>query len=406
MEPKDRPRLHARDHKMGMPDQLGQFWVYVTFDGDTRVHTGTAIPLATADSPDFEGDAVPEDMPAVQPRFRLAPDDRLDIEGAWTSTDGDVAWHLPEDWIPDFRKQIVICDDGRNIKVIEVQGVDDLDPGAVTPYTAGTVGPTGDPGADGASAYEVAVANGFIGSEADWLASLVGYADFQTETPSGTVNGSNTVFTLAATPSAGVLVFKNGLLQIEGTDYTISGATITFTVAPAGGSTLEAVVSVIATGPAGPPGDSAYDVAVANGFVGTESEWLASLQGPSGVSGELPRTLNIVMDGGGSDIPTGVVADVYVPVDCTVVQWTLLADASGSIEVDIWASDLSVFPPTVTDSITGTALPTLSSSDNDFGIPDGTWSVDLVNGEVLRFNVDSCSGITRATLALTVQRTA
>ena len=30
------------------------------------------------------------------------------------------------------------------------------------------------PGADGASAYEVAVANGFVGSEAEWLASLVG----------------------------------------------------------------------------------------------------------------------------------------------------------------------------------------------------------------------------------------
>lgn len=29
-------------------------------------------------------------------------------------------------------------------------------------------------GADGSSAYEVAVANGFVGSEADWLASLVG----------------------------------------------------------------------------------------------------------------------------------------------------------------------------------------------------------------------------------------
>src|SRR5690625_2750584 len=41
-------------------------------------------------------------------------------------------------------------------------------------------GPKGDPGqdgadgADGASAYEVALANGFVGTEAEWLASLVG----------------------------------------------------------------------------------------------------------------------------------------------------------------------------------------------------------------------------------------
>lgn len=51
--------------------------------------------------------------------------------------------------------------------------------------------------------------------------------------------------------------------------------------------------SVVANikGPPGDPGapgadgDSAYDVAVANGFVGTEAEWLASLQGADGDPG-------------------------------------------------------------------------------------------------------------------------
>ncbi|RIH58556.1 hypothetical protein D3C59_34240 [Streptomyces sp. SHP22-7] len=36
------------------------------------------------------------------------------------------------------------------------------------------------------------------------------------------------------------------------------------------------------TGPAGAEGDSAYEVAVTNGFTGTETEWLASLVGPQG----------------------------------------------------------------------------------------------------------------------------
>jgi len=31
-------------------------------------------------------------------------------------------------------------------------------------------------------------------------------------------------------------------------------------------------------GPAGPPGDSAYQIAVANGFVGNEAAWLLSLK--------------------------------------------------------------------------------------------------------------------------------
>lgn len=39
-------------------------------------------------------------------------------------------------------------------------------------------------------------------------------------------------------------------------------------------------------GPEGPAGDSAYEVAVANGFVGTEAAWLASLKGPKGDPGD------------------------------------------------------------------------------------------------------------------------
>ncbi len=38
-------------------------------------------------------------------------------------------------------------------------------------------------------------------------------------------------------------------------------------------------------GPAGADGDSAYEVAVAGGFTGTEAEWLASLEGPQGPEG-------------------------------------------------------------------------------------------------------------------------
>lgn len=51
-------------------------------------------------------------------------------------------------------------------------------------------------------------------------------------------------------------------------------------------------------GPNGAPGDSAYQVAVNNGFVGTEQAWLESLKGPQGP------------EGGGADITDfGVVID-------------------------------------------------------------------------------------------------
>lgn len=58
------------------------------------------------------------------------------------------------------------------------------------------------------------------------------------ETPSGSVNGSNTSFVLASTPVTGSeSVFLNGILQEPGAgnDYTISASTITFLSAPATG---------------------------------------------------------------------------------------------------------------------------------------------------------------------------
>ena len=60
------------------------------------------------------------------------------------------------------------------------------------------------------------------------------------ETPSGTVNGSNTDFTLANTPVSGSeQVYRDGqLMKGGGADYTISGPTISFTTAPVTDSVL------------------------------------------------------------------------------------------------------------------------------------------------------------------------
>lgn len=59
------------------------------------------------------------------------------------------------------------------------------------------------------------------------------------EVPSGTVNGSNTAFTIANTPTSGTLsVYRNGLRMKNIVDYTFSGTTLTFVVAPETGDEL------------------------------------------------------------------------------------------------------------------------------------------------------------------------
>jgi hypothetical protein len=63
------------------------------------------------------------------------------------------------------------------------------------------------------------------------LAVALGIVD--AETPSGAIDGSNSVFTLAGAPNPArsLLVYRNGLLQKEGVDYTLSGNAITFAAA-------------------------------------------------------------------------------------------------------------------------------------------------------------------------------
>jgi hypothetical protein len=81
----------------------------------------------------------------------------------------------------------------------------------------GLPGDPGPPGADGSSAYEVAVANGFVGTESEWLASLVGPAgpsgpnvDWQTILDVGsTLNKNNTINLAGFT-----LIFGGGNIEI------------------------------------------------------------------------------------------------------------------------------------------------------------------------------------------------
>jgi len=64
-------------------------------------------------------------------------------------------------------------------------------------------------------------------------------ANVRNETPSGTVNSSNTSFTIASTPVTGsLMLYVNGVRQKTTGDYSISGTTITFVTAPQTGDIL------------------------------------------------------------------------------------------------------------------------------------------------------------------------
>ncbi|GAI94589.1 unnamed protein product [marine sediment metagenome] len=63
--------------------------------------------------------------------------------------------------------------------------------------------------------------------------------------------------------------------------------------------------------------------------------------------------LTFIIDGGGSAITTGQKGHLEIPFACTITGWTILADQSGSIVVDVWKDTYAAFPPAVGDSIAG-----------------------------------------------------
>ena len=124
---------------------------------------------------------------------------------------------------------------------------------------------------------------------------------------------------------------------------------------------------------------------------------LGDLAGPLG-------EINFIMDGGGEVLSTGIQGDIQLPTGYTITEAILLADQSGSIVIDIWKDTYANYPPTVADTITASAKPTLSSAIKSSDATLTGWTTAIAAGDILRVNIDSVSTITRVTLSLKVQR--
>ena len=125
-------------------------------------------------------------------------------------------------------------------------------------------------------------------------------------------------------------------------------------------------------------------------------------QGPAGVAGT--SVITFFIDGGGSIISSGIKGDLDIPFACTINSVTLLADQVSSVVVDIWKNTYANFPPVVGNSIVASAPPTLSSATKSQDATLTGWTTALAAGDILRFNVNSATSLTRLTVALFVTR--
>jgi len=114
--------------------------------------------------------------------------------------------------------------------------------------------------------------------------------------------------------------------------------------------------------------------------------------------------IEFIIDGAGSEIAVGQKGHLRVPFACTIASCTILADQSGSIVVDIWKDDYDHFPPIDGDSITASAPPTLSTAQKNHDATLTGWTKTIAAGDILAYNVDSVTTITRVVVILQVTK--
>nr|WP_277875397.1 hypothetical protein [Aequorivita sp. KMM 9714] len=240
-------------------------------------------------------------------------------------------------------------------------------------------------GEDGKSAYQVAVENGYVGTEAEWLQSLKGEDG---------ADGS-------------VVTIENGNWYIDGVDTGVAagGQNGQDGLTPEIGANGNWWIGTTDTGvkAQGEDGKSAYQVAVDNGFGGTEAEWLQSLKGEDGADGSVVtiENGNWYIDG----VDTGVAAggqngqDGLTPEIGANGNWWIGTTDTG---VKAQGEDgKSAYQVAVENGYVGTEaqwLQSLKGADGADGsvvtIENGNWYIDGVDTGVAAGGQNGQDGLT------------
>lgn len=342
--------------------------------GATSVTTLSASSTVTGTSLIPSGSSVPANgiyLPAANTvgvatsstaRFYFGSAGQLGIGGATYGTAGQVLTSGGASAPPTWGSAVTSVGMSFTGGLVAVSGSPVTSTGTFALTVAGTSG--GIPYFSSASTW---ASSGALAANAIVIGGGAGVAPSTTTTGTGVVtavgNAVNTnggLLTMPSTPSNGQLLIGNG------TNYT--NATIT----------------------------AGTGIAVTNG-----SGSITVAQSSNG----LISALEFVIDGGGATLTTGIKGDLEIPFACTITQWTLLADQSGSIVVDIWKDTYANYPPTVADTITAAAKPTISTSTKGQSSTLTGWTTSVSAGDTIRFNIDSVTTIQRVTISLKVTRT-
>ena len=159
-----------------------------------------------------------------------------------------------------------------------------------------------------------------------------------------------------------IISVDNTILQ-PGVGYTVSGDQITF-----------------ATAPCNVP---FFGIALAN-------------------TADLTRSINYVVDNGSRPMTTGNKGYLTIDVTGEIQSWVIVADAVGTLELDIKKCAFSDFPNTV--SICGGNTPQLNAEVKNTDIVLNGWSKQLTAGDIIQYEViNTTVSISNFAIALKVK---
>ena len=163
-----------------------------------------------------------------------------------------------------------------------------------------------------------------------------------------------------------LIVAINGLVQVPGIDYTISGTTIIFNTAPTAGDTV-------------------YVVGLST-------------------TADLTRTINFVVDSGSAPMSSGIKGEMTLDVTGEIQSWTVIGDQDGQIQFDVKKVDYANFPNFA--SICGNEKPQLGDISTQQEARQNTnttissWNKSLNAGDILQFEVVYAINIQRCVVSM------
>lgn len=135
-------------------------------------------------------------------------------------------------------------------------------------------------------------------------------------------------------------------------------------------------------------------------YISNGSAWVPADAPPSTGVGCISATF----DGNGEAIDAGESVEIPMPYAGTIRAWKIIADQTGSIEIDVQRAPFADYPVTGEDTICGGNEPSISVASKEEDTALSGWTAGFAANDVFRFVINSATNIRRCTITLEVDK--